>query len=88
MLPGITLLRPSGPHRRLVVVLARDNRLLPLASRDMALEKNIYLTVGPVLHLREVDPCQKETDESSSGPNVTGLADKISALSRYISKWS
>lgn len=51
-----------------------------MAGWHLALEQNVDLTVGSVLHLRQVDVCERETDKASTGPDVTALATKVGLL--------
>lgn len=66
------------PH--LLVVVDVDNRILPLASRDMTVEHDVDLAEGPTLHLRQEQVCYDEAEEASSGPDVAALAAKVHAL--------
>jgi hypothetical protein len=76
--------RPQS-NRHLLVVLDVDHSLLPLASRDVALEQDVDLAVGSVLHLRHKEVCHDETEETSSSPDVSALSAKVGFL-RFISK--
>lgn len=64
----------------LLVVVDVDLGLGPVASIDLALEQDVDFTVRSSLHLRNVEPCERETDESSSSPDVTAPATKVSTL--------
>lgn len=75
---------PSYPHPHLLVVLHIDLCLLPLASRDLALEHNVNLTIGSSLHLRQVEVCRDQADETSGTPDVAALTTKVSTL-HYVS---
>ena len=66
------------PH--LVVILDIHDCLLPLAGRNSAVEKDVDLTIGSALHLRQEEVCQCEADETSASPDVTTFATKIGAL--------
>lgn len=52
----------------------------PFASRHLALEQNVNLTVRPVLHLRKVEVGEDEAEETSATPDVSALATKVHAL--------
>lgn len=51
-----------------------------MASIDLAVEQDINLTVRTILHLRQVEDCGNHADETSSTPDVTALASKVSTL--------
>jgi len=61
----------------LLIVVDTDDRLLPLASRDVTLEQDVDLTEGPVLHLRNPDPSQEGADEGGARPDVAALAAQV-----------
>ena len=69
-------------HPYLLVVVDVDNRLAPLASRNLALEHDIDLTVGPTLHLRDVEVRHDEAHKASGTPDVTTLAAKVTTLKK------
>jgi plasmid stability protein len=71
-----SLLRPV----RLLIGRNIDLGLGPLAGRNLALEQNVDLAVRAALHLRQVEVCQGEAEETSTGPNVTALATKVGRL--------
>lgn len=62
-----------------VVVDVYDS-LLPLASRNLALEEDIDFAVGPTLHLRKVEVCRQEANETSRAPDVSASAAEVDAL--------
>lgn len=64
----------------LLIVVNIDDSLGPLASGYFALEQDVNLAIGSVLHLRQVDVCQGKADKTSTGPNVAALAAKICFL--------
>lgn len=64
----------------LLVVGGVDNRLLPLAGLDLALEENVDLAIGAVLHLGEPLPGHEGTNECCAGPDVSALATKVTTL--------
>lgn len=64
----------------LVVVLDIDDRLLPLASRHLAVEQDVDLTVRSALHLGQVEEGHDEAEETSATPNVAALAAKVCTL--------
>ena len=76
----------SGPSQdlhlnlHLVVILDIDDRLLPLASGHLAVEQDVDLTVGPALHLRQVEEGDDEAEETGTAPDVAALAAEICAL--------
>jgi hypothetical protein len=53
----------------------------------MALEQNIDLAIGSVLHLRNEEVCHDETEETSSSPDVSALSAKVGFL-RFVSNCS
>jgi hypothetical protein len=63
-----------------VVILDIDDRLLPLASRHLAVEQDVDLTVRPALHLRQVEESDDEAEETSATPDVAALAAEVCAL--------
>jgi hypothetical protein len=63
-----------------VVILDIDDRLLPLASRHLAVEQDVDLTVRPALHLGQVEVGDNEAEKTGATPDVTALAAKIGAL--------
>lgn len=63
-----------------MVILDIDDRLLPLASRHLAVEQDVDLTVRPALHLGQVEVGDDEAEETGATPDVTALATKIGAL--------
>jgi hypothetical protein len=65
---------------RLLVGLCVDLSLGPVTGVDLALEKDVDLTVRAVLHLWYKEVCQDEADETSSGPYVTALSAEIGFL--------
>lgn len=67
----------------LLIIVHVNFRLLPLASRDATVEHDVNLTVRATLHLRQVEECRDQADQSSSAPDVTALATKISTLPEY-----
>jgi hypothetical protein len=62
------------------VVLNIDDCFLPLASRYLALEQDIDLTVGPTLHLRKEKVGHNEAKETSGTPHVAALSAKVTTL--------
>ena len=64
----------------LLVVLCIDDSLVPLAGIDFALEQDVNLTVGSVLHLRHVEVCQDEAEETGTSPDISTLAAKVCLL--------
>ena len=66
-------------HVLLLVVVDIDDRLLPLAGGDVAVEHDIDLTVRSVLHLRQEEVRKHQTDESGSAPDVSALAAEVAA---------
>lgn len=75
----------SSSYLHLLVVLHIDNRFLPLASRDFALEQDVNLAVGSTLHLRQVEVCRDQAKKTGGTPNVATLSAKVSTL-QYVSK--
>lgn len=65
---------------RLLVIVDVNDGLLPLAGRDLALEHDVNLANGASLHLRDVEVCKDETDETSGTPDVTALAAQVDTL--------
>lgn len=57
--PLLTMLHHclSNPFDRLIIVLDVHDCILPLASRDLALEHDVNLAVGSPLHLRQEEVC-------------------------------
>ncbi len=51
-----------------------DIHLLPLAGRDLALEHDVDLAVGAILHFRQEEVGRDQADESRGAPNVAALA--------------
>lgn len=74
----------SEAHIHLLVIVDVDDRLLPLASRNLALEHDVDLAVGSALHLRQVEVGGNQANESSASPDVTALASHVSIL-RHVS---
>lgn len=64
----------------LLVVVDVDVSLLPLTSGNLAVEQDVNLAVGSVLHLRQEEERDNETEETSASPDITALAAKVSAL--------
>ena len=52
----------------------------PLASRHLALEQDVDLAVGSVLHLGQVEEGREEADEAGGTPDVTTLATEVGLL--------
>lgn len=71
---------------RLLVGRDIDMSLLPLAGRDLALEQDVDLAVGPVLHLGQVEECREEADEAGGAPDVAALAAQVGLLRLCVSK--
>lgn len=69
-----------GLDLHLVVILDIDDRLLPLASRHLAVEQDVNLTVRPALHLRQVEVGHHEAEETGAAPDVAALSAKVCAL--------
>lgn len=65
---------------RLLVGRNIDLGLGPLAGRNLALEQNVDLAIGAALHLRQIEECQGEAEETGTSPNVTALATKVGLL--------
>jgi hypothetical protein len=65
---------------RLLVGLCVDLSLGPVTGVDLALEKDVDLTVRAVLHLWYKEVCQDEADETSSSPYVTALSAEVGFL--------
>lgn len=64
----------------LLVGLDVDKRLCPLARGHLALEQDVDLAVGSVLHLRQEEVGQQEAHETRSGPDVAALAAEVGLL--------
>jgi len=58
----------------LLVVFDIDFRLLPFASRDVALEHDVNLAIGSTLHLRQAKVRDDQTKQSRTAPDVAALA--------------
>ena len=63
-----------------MVILDIDDSLLPLASRHLAVEQNVNLTVRPTLHLGQPEVGHNEAEETGASPDVAALAAKVCAL--------
>lgn len=75
-----------GRFPRLLVGLDIDNSLCPLAGGDLALEQDVDLAVGAVLHLGEEEEGHEETGEAGAGPDVTAPATEVGLLYLCVSK--
>lgn len=73
---------PAHLLQHLLVVVDVDDRLLPLAGRDMALEQDVDLAVGAALHLWQTPPGNDKTDECRGAPDVPTLAANYSIVSK------
>jgi hypothetical protein len=63
----------------LLVVVDVDDRLLPLASRDLPSEHDVDLAVTAVLHLRKLEVGDDQTSQTGGAPDVTTFSTKIAA---------
>jgi hypothetical protein len=51
----------------------------------MTIEQDVNLAVGSTLHLRQVEVCRDQANETGGTPDVAAFAAKISTL-HYVSK--
>lgn len=72
-------LNPCRTH--LLVVIDVNVRLLPLASWDLALEHDVNLAVGSVLHLGQLKVGGDQAEQTRRTPNVTALASHCECIS-------
>jgi hypothetical protein len=63
----------------LLVVVDVDDRLLPLASRDLPSEHDVDLAVRAICHLRKLEVGNNQTSQAGGAPDVTTFSTKISA---------
>lgn len=78
--PSLLNQEPHRPNLYLLVVVHIDNRLPPLASRNLALEHDVNLTVGSILHLRQVEVCCHQANKTGASPDVAAFAAHVSIL--------
>jgi hypothetical protein len=79
--PAFPQIEPGNQaHRYLLVILHIDNSVLPLPSRDTPLKHDVNSAVGSPFHLRQVEMCHDQPEQTGATPDVTALAAKVSAL--------
>lgn len=79
----MSYLRLHSNALRLLVGLDIDNSRGPLAGGDLALEQDVDLAVGSVLHLGQEEEGGEEADEAGAGPDITAPATEVGLL-RYM----
>lgn len=62
------------PSPKLVILFNLDLSLRPLSSRYSPFEQNIDLAIGTILHLRQLEVCRDQTQQSRSTPYVAAFA--------------